>query len=42
VDAATWRWLEGSWSRDETQLLSMHLVERDAGVRALHGLAAAP
>lgn len=34
----TWRWLEGSWSRDATQLFNMYLVERDSEVRALHGL----
>jgi len=42
VDAATWRWLEGSWSRDATQLFTLHLVEKDAGVRARFGFAAAP
>ncbi|WP_285317758.1 DKNYY domain-containing protein [Stenotrophomonas maltophilia group sp. Smal35] len=42
VDAATWRWLEGGWSRDAAQLFNMYLVERDVGVRALHGFAAAP
>lgn len=34
----TWRWLEGSWSRDATQLFNMYLVERNSEVRALHGL----
>lgn len=42
VDVASWRRLEGSWSRDATQVFHMHLVEKDAGVRALHGVAAAP
>nr|WP_312661545.1 hypothetical protein [Stenotrophomonas geniculata] len=37
VDTATWRWLGGSWPRDATQLFTMHLVEKDPGVRALHG-----
>ncbi len=38
VDVASWRRLEGSWSRDATQVFRMHLVERDAGVRALYGV----
>ncbi|WP_459041604.1 hypothetical protein [Stenotrophomonas sp. PSU-St19] len=39
VDAATRRWLEGSWSRDAAQLFTLHLVEKDAEVRARFGFA---